>query len=182
MLSSLCVSDVNKITFKCFETATPLNPITIKYDLISRQQQSELFNRIWTQASDKAARSNSELTIPDIVMEIWEPVFEECCRFLDSVKNQSIKLHEVDDWFGDYDDPLVIQNHLRNLHNGIELCYNRIAPQDCPSWIKHAVKRMQEYWTLCRYSRAAGTVLDLKSRLGLTGDFTEINTIASQVR
>ena len=40
---------------------------------------------------------------------------------------------------------------------------------------------MQEYWTLSRYAKAAQTVLDLRARLGLTGEFSLMETIATQV-
>ena len=182
-LNSLCVSDgASKMTFKLFKSAIPLDPIKIMYDFISRHHQNDLFHRIWERTSLRAARDIPNLTIQDIVTKIWDPAFKECCRILDSLQDNSMKLREVDDRFSGYDDPNVIQNHLYKLFKGVELCCIRKPPQICPPWIKSAVQRMQEYWTLSRYAKAAQTVLDLRARLGLTGEFSLMETIASQVQ
>ena len=93
-----------------------------------------------------------------------------------------MKLQEVDDRFHGYDSPSVIQSHLEKLHKGVELCCNRVPPVRCPPWIRSAVERMQQYWTLSRYAKAAETVLELKRKLGLTGEFSLMETIARQVR
>ena len=170
------------MNFQCFKAAEPLDPIKIKYDFLSRHHQNDLFHRIWEQTSTRASRVNLELTIPDIASKIWEPAFKECCRILDSLQNCSIKLQEVDDLFVNYKGPQVIQDNLHKLHKGMELCCDRRPPQVCPLWIRNAVERMQQYWTLSRYAKAAEMVLNLKKRLGLTGDFSQMETIATQVR
>ena len=181
-LNSLCVSDgPSKITFKHFRLAIPLDSIKSTYDFMSRHHQNDLFHRIWERTSIRAVREATELTIQDIVTKIWDPAFKECQRILDSLQDNSMKLQEVDDQFSSYDSPNVIQTHLHKLFKGVEVCCNRMQPQTCPTWIRSAVQRMQEYWTLSRYAKAAQTVLDLRARLGLTGDFTQMETIATQV-
>ena len=130
-----------------------------------------------------AAKSNPELSIQDIVTKIWEPAFQECCRILESLRGRTMKLCEVDNRFKCYDDPGKIKSHLENLYKGVELClgHNQHSTSS-PGWIRSAVESMQQYWTLSRYAKAAKTILELKERLELTGDFSIMETIATQVR
>lgn len=181
-LNSLCVSGGGStITFKRFKSAIPLDPIKAMYDFMSRHHQNDIFHRIWDRTSIRASREATELTIQDIVTKIWDPAFKECQKILDSLQDSSMKLREVDDRFSSYDHSDAIQTHLYKLFKGVEVCCNRKQPVTCPTWIKSAVQRMHEYWTLSRYAKAAQTVLDLRARLGLTGEFSLMETIATQV-
>ena len=181
-IRSLCVSTgPSRLQNHCFKTAAPLDSIIFKYDFLARHYQNDFFHRIWTHASSRASRSNRELSIPDIVTKIWTPAFEECCKLLDSLRNCSIKLREVDERFLCYDNISTIKLHLGHLHRGVEVCHNQKPPTKCPPWIDSGVERMQQYWTLSSYANAAQTVLELRDKLGLTGDFSLMETIAKQV-
>ena len=181
-LNSLCVSDGGRIMLQQFKSAAPLDPIKIKYDFISQHHHNDLFHRIWDHTSIRALRENAELTISDIVTKIWNPTVKECCRILDSLQASSMKLHEVDDLFGNYNGPCVIQDNLYTLLKGMELCCDREPPRECPIWITNAVEHMQKYWILCDRVKSARMVLDFQKRLGLTGNFCKMELIASLVR
>ena len=182
-ISSLCVSrGPSQVDARCFLTAFPLDPIKVKYDFMVRHYQNDFFHRIWEHTAIRAARaSTAELTIPDIVTKIWNPAFEECCKLLDSLSNCSITLREVDDRFLRFNNVSTIKLHLEQLHKGVEVCLDRKPPQRCPPWIDSAVERMQQYWMLSRYAKAAQTVLKLRDELNLTGDFALMETIAKKV-
>ena len=183
MLKSLCVFEgPNQIKFRCFKSALPLDPIKVKYDFLSSHYKNDIFHRVWGDISMQIASKATKLTIPDIVTELWKPTFSKCCRILDSLKNSSMKLRKVDKWFGDYKNHAELETHIYNLFKGVEMCYDRRPPQTCPHWIRSAVGRMLEYWKLYRYTKAAKTVLTLKTKLGLTGEFCKLEKIATQVR
>ena len=121
-------------------------------------------------------------TIQDIVDEIWRPAFKECEEtILEGLRDESIDLQAVDSYFKCYDSIETIESHLHRLFCGVELCHGRSSPQTCPQWICEAVHRIHEYWTLSDYAAAAETILDLKDKLKLTGDFHVITTIAKKV-
>ena len=184
-IRSLCQSggSTSQPIFHSFQSAIPLDSIMIKYDFLTGRHQNDLFHRIWERTSITASKVNSELTIQDIVTKIWEPAFEECCRILESLKGRTMKLREIDDRFKRYDGPGKIRGHLENLYKGVELCFGRgQSSAACPGWIKSAVESMQQYWTLSRYAKAAQTILELRRRLELTGEFSIMETIATQVR
>ena len=181
-IKSLCVSrGPSHLENRCFRTATPLDPIKVKYDLMVRHYQNDFFHRIWEHTAIRAARASTGLTIPDIVTKIWNPAFEECCRILDSLSNCSITLREVDERFLCFNNSSMIKFHLEQLHRGVEVCHGRRPPLRCPPWIDSAVERMQQYWTLSHYAKAARTVLKLRDKLRLTGDFALMETIAKKV-
>ena len=181
-IKSLCISTgPSNFDNRCFQSAHPLDPIKMNYDFMVRHYQNDFFHRIWERTAIRAARATAELTIPDIVTRIWKPAFEECCQLLDSLNNCSITLREVDDRFLRYNIS-TLKLHLEQLHKGVEVCHGRQPPPRCPPWIDAAVERMQQYWTLSRYAKAAETVLKLRDKLKLTGDFTLMETIAKKVR
>lgn len=182
-IRSLCVSQgPSQLINKCFNAAIPLDPIKVQYDFMARHHPNDLFHRVWDVALMKASRENTEIIIEDIVTKIWDPAFKECCRILESLNNRSMTLEEVNQRFRNYDDGNKIKVQLQKLHKGVELCLNRKPPSERPTWIDRAVERMQQYWTLSRYATAAQTILQLKEKLELTGDFSLMETIAKKVQ
>jgi hypothetical protein len=152
------------------------------FDFMERRYENDLFHRVWNDATRKASRRKDELTIHDIVDEIWRPAFKECEEtILEGLRDESIDLQVVDSYFKCYNNIETIKSHLHRLFCGVELCHGRNPPQTCPPWISAAVHRVHDYWTLSDYAAAAETILDLKDKLKLTGDFHVITTIAKKV-
>ena len=182
-ISQLCPTDGSSLLAECcFKSAAPVCPIIVKFDIIARHLQSELFTKVWRNALKKASNSCSDLTIQHIVTEMWMPTITSCGALLDSIRDHSIKLSEVDSFFKGYmdtNDKIVVQ--LLKLYNGIEFYYNRPQAQACPKWITTSVHLMEQYWTLQTSADAAITVLDLKEKLKLTGDFSLIEILAHEV-
>ena len=182
-VKTLCTADgPSKFIYHRFHSAKPLEPIRMLFDFMERLYQNDLFHRVWSNATRKVTRRKDELTIQDIVDEIWRPAFKECDgTILGGLRNGSIKLQAVDNYFRCYLEIETIENHLHRLYNGVELCYRRNPTQTCPKWIHKAVGRIHKYWTLSDYAEAAETILELKDRLKLTGDFHVMTTIAEKV-
>lgn len=182
-VNRLCTADgPSRFIYHRFHSARPLDPIRMYFDFMERRYKNDLFHRVWSDATRKASQRKDDLTIQDIVDEIWRPAFEECeVTILEGLRNESIELQAVDSYFKCYDNVEVIESHLHRLFNGVELCHGRDPPQTCPHWICIAVQRIHDYWTLSDYAAAAETILDLKDKLKLTGDFHVITTIAEKV-
>ena len=182
-INQLCKADgPNNFLILRFQSAKPLDPIRNLFDYMARLHHNDLFHRVWSNAVRKAAQKKHEISIEDIVNEIWRPAFKECeMTILGGLRDGSMKLQSVDSYFKQYKNSETIENHLYQLYKGVEYCYSRTPPQSCPPWIRSAVGRINQYWTLGQYAEAAKTILELKVKLGLTGDFYEISTIAEQV-
>lgn len=182
-INQLCTADgPSRFVYRSFKSAKPLEPIRMRFDIMARQYNNDLFYQVWHSWIKKAAQENRELNIEDIIDVIWRPAFKECeSTILDGLKDGSIKLQAVDNYFRRYNNTETVKTHLHRLHRGVESCYGRSSPPNCPQWIRNAVSRVHQYWTLGQYASAAQTVLELKEKLKLTGDFHEMYTIAEQV-
>ena len=125
-----------------------------------------------------ASQEEPELTIEDIRTQIWDPTFEECTRLLESLHDRSIQLVDVDRYFSQIKDK---ETQLHCLHDGITECEGGVRQKEKYEWIVTAVKLMEEYWSLLKLADAARTVMTLKDKLNLSGDFSLIQTIADEV-
>ena len=158
-------------------SALPLDEISEKFDVLFRDCSTDLVLKIW-KSHMKAAASRTPLVIEDIKTKIWYPTFEECKHLLDSVRDRSIKLTEVDYYFRQFERREMI---LQRLNNGMRKCLGAAGHSKKLDWIKTAVHFMEEYWSLLNLADAAKTVMSLKSKRKLSGDFILIETIAKKV-
>ncbi len=180
-IENLCVidSDNDKVIFTLLHSALPLEDIPTKFDVMFSKYQSKLFEKIWEDHVKKTRRkSESELTIASIKTDIWDPSFHRCRTLLDSLRDRSIKLSEVDQYFREVKDK---KHQISALCSGVEMCNNGRVTGDGRQWISRAAHLMDRYWSICELAKAAEIVMDLKEKLKLSGDFSLIEGIASQV-
>ncbi len=176
LIKDLCFinNDNDKVISTLLHLALPLEDIPTKFDVMFSKYQNKLFEKIW----DDHVKSESELTIASIKTDIWDPSFHRCLTLLDSLRDKSIKLSEVDQYFREVKDR---EHQISALCSGVEMCINRRVFGDDRQWISAAVHLMDRYWSLCELAKAAEIVMDLKEKLKLSGDFSLIEGIAIQV-
>lgn len=173
---SLCFGDPQEsggAMFACFKSAEPLEHILNKFNFLNHEYQNAFFRSIW---KDRRSKVDFEITIQDVVTKLWDPVFEECSKIIDDVRTRNMKLKDVDHYFGSISEPRLIKSELQKLYKGVEACNSRKATEY--GWIEEAVSRIKQYWSLRDQAKAAETVLKLKNRLALTGNFTVIENVA----
>lgn len=164
-------SDID-VYFDCFKMARPLEPIFKKFNILSLQHQSVLFQNIWTQTKRNAV--NQEITIPD-VNKLWNPVFRECIELIKGICSRHITLKKVDYYFHDWETRLI-QQEIYQLYRALEACGVKWEKEG--GWIEKAVEHMKQYWSLLDQAEAAKTILELKDRLAITGNFAIIENVA----
>lgn len=180
----LCYTNASSgnVIFNCFEDASPLEPFLKQFMYLFDDYPSKLFTFIWRSAisahKPKTMQCSPALTFDDIATNLWRSVFVKCCELIDSVRSMTIKLEDVDFYFRQFRGD-CISDDLKSLFSAIEACHGRKLTA-C-TWIRNAVYRMEQYWALCEQGKAAKTVLELKNRLHLTGDFHIIEDVASKV-
>lgn len=179
-MKSLCCTESSSgvIQFVCFQAAQPLQSLLASYHFMSSVHQSELFQQIWSAKLKEIYRAKKTLTIPEIVTEIWNPVFNECSDFIKNVESESIKLKDVDHYFCPAEEKHMRQD-LASLYKAVEASNDRSVTQ-LPDWIQDVVRHIQQYWSLRAQAQAADTLLKLKDSLKLTGNFEIIKKVASQ--
>lgn len=180
-MCKLCVSDDSgHLIFPCFSVALPVTPMVESFFLLKQKHPTDIFEQIWSTCLKAAWSEKTLRTLADIVPRVWEPTFSVCEGLLESLKNQTIQLSDVDKYFSHYrGDIKALSIQLRTLYTGICAC-RRQSPKDL-QWMKDAVDSMKNYWSLSRYCAAAGTLLRLKDKLCLTGDFTDVERLAHKV-
>jgi hypothetical protein len=147
--------------------------------MLSELHKSDLFKRMWVRMLKAEAKTKLTVTFSDVVVRVWKPVFQQCCRLLEGVRSCDIQLRDVDHFFRQYEGSGVISEHLHSLHAGVTACDTQTAVE--PVWIHNSIGLMEQYWALCGQATAAKTILNLKKKLHLTGGFDVIEYVASQV-
>lgn len=183
-INSLCQSIEGKVCFFSLLSAVPLDDITEMF-AVMMSVQSTLFQDIWRKHMKNAAASvkqkkRAELTIEDIRIVIWDKTFQECNYLLDSLHDRSIKLFEVDSYFKSIQQQELVWQ-LKRLNAGVVKCV-RLDESHNLLWIDGVVKHIHDYWSLLELSKAARVVIQLKTKLCLTGDFKAIDTLANEVK
>ena len=122
--------------------------------------------------------SNPNIGIGDLYSQVWDPTFKCCQQLLEQLHDKSITLSDVDKYFHQYKRERL-KEELERLAKGIDVCCD--DPKD-PTWIRQAVKRMENYWKLCATCEAANSFLQLRDTLKLTkGDFGAVEKISTKV-
>lgn len=183
-INTLCTSTNKKgpIVYCSCKAATPLEPIMTKFQIMAGKNKNDLFQKIWLKVLNSVKRSNRELTLEGIVKHLWEPTFRKCLILLDSIREKTILLSEVDQYFLQYVDKEKIASDLFSLYTGVEMCSNNPKPSSLPRWLRTGVQLMTQYWKLCQYAKAAKVVLDISVKLKITGDFSLMTTLATKVQ
>ena len=181
-INSLCSmeSTSGPLQFHRFKKAEPLEDILSDFNSLCMQFHSDLFQQIWKSKRKDIMNAKISLTFSDVVKNLWNPVFTECCQLIDSVKTRSIKLGDVDYHFRHMQEEGSVCEHLRNLHKAVEVCRHGRPPGQT-DWIQTSVNLMEQYWSVREQGKAANIVLKLKERLQLTGNFEIIEYVANQV-
>ena len=185
-INTLCKVEEGNIFFLSLKSAFPLDEIALKYDIMFRRNSTDIACAIWTFHMDNSAKliarqEHTQLTIENIKTDIWDPTFEECKALLGSLHDRSIKLDDVDRYFSSVKDR-DIHHMLLRFCSGVSECIGSGSHRADSEWIRTSVNLMEEYWSLLKLADAAKTVMTLKEKLGLSGDFTPIKTIADKVR
>ena len=179
LISTMCVrNEKNDPELKCFLSAASLLEFANEFQIIGGEQNhSEIFLGFWRKTLNQAIIENPHLSLSDIYTSVWQPSIGLCRKLLESLKDQSMKLSDVD---------TDLQPHHIHLDAQLELLHKKMDNITCKSGdlslVKQAAQRVKEYWNLCQYQRGANTFLELKKTLGLTtGDFQLVEKLAQQV-
>ena len=178
-ICDLCQLKDDTLVLKYYDIARPLDPIVEHISIMMLEKPSDLFLHFFSQKIQTVLNSTSELTIADILPEIWQPVFAECQELLNSLLDQSIKLSSVDTHFKAYfQDSKKLETVLKNLAEGVSMCLNEEIEE---GHLQKPLESICEYWKLCEYQVGTELLLQLREMLKLEGDFELVEKFSSQV-
>ena len=178
----LCkLDDEGQITFPCFSAAILLTPMLRQFFLLKQKNPTVIFEQIWTDTLKVATSKKPLLVLADIVPLVWKPAFLTCKYFLYSLMNQSIKLADVDKFFLTCkNEPEKLLSTIETFNCGMYICLEEESQNT--EWIKSTVYSIQQYWSMSRYSETAATLLQMRTSLNLTGDFSDVEQLATKVQ
>ena len=176
-IGELCQIKDNRIVPGFFKSGQQIFPIIDKFHILYSIYPNQFFLYFLKQ-SLKAITSPNLATF---VADIWDPVYSQCSVLVESIEHKNIKLkevHKVYEYIRKKDD---IKFQLHRLYLALERCQNRTPSSVAPQWISDCIIHMNCYLSLCRQSDAAKLILELKSKLGLFGDFSLVERVEKQV-
>ena len=163
-----------------FPMAKPLECCYKHFYEVSKKYPSDLFNRFWLEKVSQVVKEDNPLTFQQVVDNVWKPVFDRCLKLLDDLKSGKLALSDVDSLFKENysSDQDHLKKDLYNLHVVINTCNES---SDNSDWIQSVTDRIGQHWNLCNYHEAAEAFIKIRDMLHLTGDFTLVETVTSQV-
>ena len=178
----LCTSDdKGNFAFPYLSAAISLAPMVRQFFLLTQKYPNTIFEQIWSNTLKIVSSSGSTLDLTDIVSVVWNPTFKLCQVLLESLIKQTVQLGEVDKYFHQYsEDRPRLTETITSYYHGMLACTEG-KDRNKVKWIQTVVVSMQKYWSLSRYSDAAATLLQLKDKLHLTGDFVVVEQLAAKV-
>ena len=169
-ISDLCRLENDKLQLCCLKSAQPLDIFVDNFGLMKRKNPN-IFTLKLTKKLKETLRLDIEITVSDIFPKIWQPAFVFCEKLLTDLADRSMKLDFVDKHLTQFNKNLL--NDVKNLAEAIRSC-SKPTPQS--HQLQSAVKKVHDYWRLCRYEDGARVFLQLRDVLNLKGDFSLIES------
>ena len=155
---------------------------------LGRVQESLTFKALWKKYGNKAQRAREkddtrkrQLSICDVVENVWKPAITNWTQNVASVKDGTISLGDVDRLFDSY------KNREKELEGELFCMFKVNAGQtvsnarELKKTVEERLAQIQRYQHLHQYSSAADTVWEFKEAMGFTGDFKVIEDLRNQV-
>ena len=176
-MSQICYSnDRNEVIICSFNQARPLDPFVNQFIAISQTHTNDFFHQYWNYQKEQF--SSVQMKISDVV-QIWKKALDDCIHLIESLRSRSIRLPRVEVLLEKYSTKQTLTDNMRNLEIGICECIGKPRPSN--QWINGCIQRMYQYQSLCQHASAALAFLQLKECLELTGDFSIVEKLASEV-
>ena len=176
-IGELCQIKGKRIVPVFFKSGLEILPIIDNFHIL----YSKCPNQFFLYFLKQSLKTITSPTLATFVGDIWDPVYSQCSVLIESIKNKDIKLkdvHKVYEYIRKKDD---IQFQLHRLYSALERCQMRKPSSIAPQWINDCISHIDCYLSLCRQSDAAKLILELKSKLGLMGDFSLVEGVEKQV-
>lgn len=165
------------ISFKYCESKTSDEILDEVYKLTSHQDKrvSHIFQNIFNKAKELYLQKHKEatVTIEVAVSELWKPACDEFNEGLKCLCNDlKLPLIKVDYIFKGLSSQTELKDQL--------LLWCEAVGEANVEWIDDAAQKILEYQELRRYSYTARTLMLLKEKLELIGDFDAVQALLSK--
>ncbi|XP_052615833.1 E3 ubiquitin-protein ligase RNF213 isoform X2 [Peromyscus californicus insignis] len=138
-------------------------------------KDSHIFQVFWQETAELLSTLNQDhrelkFLLPDACECLYYPCYEKFHRLYENVKSGEITFAEVDDIFRDFIDKYdELTVDLKSMCT--------VDPQDQKGWISERVGQIKEYHSLNQAVSSAKVIFQVRSTLGVTGDFSVLDTL-----
>ena len=145
------------------------SPVLTQMKSLLIDHENDVFMKVFGREIGEASR---QLSLSEIVTDIWTPVYERCIVICKQIKDLSMELEDVKYYFARYSSSTELKNNIKELLLGVN-AKSRLNPneQEC---ISKVVKHVGYYKEISKYGNAAEAILNIKEEYNLTGDFEAI--------
>ena len=131
-----------------------------------------MFQRIWKLQSNRTSETNHNISINDIFIDVYDPTCELMKVMLEKLKDGSILLCEVDEYFGN---DLTIDQLLYEIRS-MEFI------DSTEDWVSERMSQIEKYRKMRSDLKGAKGILKLKETYDLEGDFSGLDQLIETVR
>ncbi|KAM6964707.1 E3 ubiquitin-protein ligase rnf213-beta [Tautogolabrus adspersus] len=118
------------------------------------------------------------ISLTQICENIWNPLLTEFCQLSVSIANATITFKQVDQVLvdsGDKGDGQLMKTEMSLMSETLSDS-GRFRPEE--NWVELRLSQIQKYRQLHEAAAAATVMLKIADKLGLSGNFTEIDTLS----
>ena len=151
------------------------------FNSLFKIHESDFVRHFFVSLVRNLIKSTGKVNLENFVEIIWKPFFNKCCLFINSIRDSSIKLKEIDEIENHCTRFEKLEGQLLKLVCGLEVCQGLSSSTVDHSWISKPINQIQTYISLCKQAKAAHMVLQIKEKLELTGDFNIVEHVAHKV-
>ncbi|KAL6038048.1 hypothetical protein STEG23_019389 [Scotinomys teguina] len=138
-------------------------------------KDSHIFQVFWKEMAESLSTLNQDhrelkLSLQDACEYLYYPCYDRFHGLYENVKSGELTFAEVDDVFGDFVDK------YDELTDDLKFMCT-VDPQDQKGWISERVGQIKEYHSLHQAVSSAKVIFQVRSTLGVTGDFSVLHTL-----
>lgn len=138
-------------------------------------KDSHIFQVFWQEAAESLSTQYQDgrelkLSLAEACNCLYDPCYRRFYRLYENVKSGEITFAEVDDIFRNFIDK------YEDLTADLKFMCT-MDPQDQKGWISERVGQIKEYHSLNQAVSSAKVIFQVRSTLGVTGDFSVLDTL-----
>ncbi|XP_064641334.1 E3 ubiquitin-protein ligase rnf213-alpha-like isoform X1 [Lineus longissimus] len=142
-------------------------------DKVRALSTSIILNRLWAYfgqvEKDEMGADAIELRLDEAVEKVWEPSWNRWSQLVQKLNVGNVTLNQIDEHFGCFKKKMSdIKVELECMREYVESTLN----------FDEILKQLDLYYKLDGYTRGAVTILKVKKEMELTGDFSQVETLA----
>ena len=178
-INELCIIDNDAVRLIQFSHCNEILPILSSFELLFKKYNNDFVRYFLKSTLRDLTKAKASISIQNFVDVVWNPLFQRCCKLIENIKERSIKLSEVHEIEEKCVGHGQLEHQLQVLFDGLQKCHDQELSRQL--WIPDAVHQIKSYLSLCSQARAADMVLQLRSKLKLSGNFQIVEHVAHKV-